>query len=72
MIAAGTKVRRSNQPKFVSAKVEAATKPEHMLLMVQSTEIDAYGSTRWTLCVWRVRSETGQVSGIEEIVMNSI
>jgi bla regulator protein blaR1 len=69
---ARTKVRRSNQPKFALAKGEATTKPDQVLLMVQSTEIDAYGSTRWTLCIWRVRSETGQVSRVEEIVMNSI
>ena len=72
MIPARTKVRRSNQPKLVLAKADARTTPDQVLLLVESSEIDAHGSTRWTLCVWRVRPETGQVSGVEEIVMNSI
>lgn len=71
-IPARAKVHRSNQPRLVLAKAGVAQKPEQVLLVVQSTEIDAYGSTHWTLCVWRVRSEMGQVSRVEEIVMNSI
>ena len=71
MISARTKVHRSNQPKFVLAKAEAATTWDQVLLTVESAELDAYGSTRWTLCVWRVRSG-GQVSRVEKIVMDSI
>ena len=72
MIPARTRVRRSSQPKFVLAKAEARTKPDQVLLVIKSAAIDADGSTRWTLCVWQLRSETGQVSRVKEIVMNSI
>ena len=71
MIPARKEVRRSDQPKFVLAKADARTDPDQLLLVIESRETGA-GSTRWTLCVWRVRSETGQVTGVDEIMMNSI
>jgi beta-lactamase regulating signal transducer with metallopeptidase domain len=71
MIPARSNVRRSNQP-LLLAKAEARSKPDQVLVMIKSAAIDADGSTRWMLCVWRLRSGTGQVSGVEEIVMNSI
>lgn len=70
VVPAHLKSHNSIKPKLVLANSHALPTAEHMLLVVQASETDAYGSMRWTLTVWRLRP--GTVGQVEEIVMSSI
>jgi len=72
MVPARARSRISSKPKLVLAKAYAVPRAEPILLIVQSSETDASGWTKWTLCVWRTQPGSGQMSKVEEIVMTAI
>ena len=72
IVPARARTHNSIKPKLVLAKAEAAATAEQVLLVLQSSQTDASGSTSWTLCVWRTQPDSGQMSKVEEIVISSI
>lgn len=72
MVPARARSHNSSKPNLVLANSHAMPTAEQVLLVMQTSETDAYGSIRWTFTVWRVRPGSGQVNQVEEFVMSSI
>lgn len=71
--AKATQVRKAAKPNLILTGVPVEQTPPPMLLVMQSMQTEASGSTVWTFCVWRLTSDMNGYQQIEQtIVMNQI